>query len=71
MDQNFEEFDLAIIGASLAGNYLCYLLSNTNLKIMVIEEHKEVGLPFQCAGIVSQKLSKLIELKCCFIFFFS
>lgn len=62
MDQNIEEFDLAIIGASLAGNYLCYLLSNTNLKIIVIEEHEQVGLPFQCAGIVSQKLSRLIDL---------
>ncbi len=62
MDQNIEKFDLAIVGASLAGNYLCYLLSKTNLKIVVIEEHEEVGLPFQCAGIISQKLSKLIDL---------
>ncbi|MFW9988943.1 MAG: NAD(P)/FAD-dependent oxidoreductase [Candidatus Odinarchaeota archaeon] len=57
-----EKFDLAIVGASLAGNYLCYLLSNSDLKIAVIEEHKEIGLPFQCAGIVSQKLSKLVDL---------
>ena len=62
MDQNIEKCDLIIIGASIAGNYLCYLLSETNLKIVVIEEHKEIGLPFQCAGIVSQKLSKLVEL---------
>ncbi len=62
MEENIEQFDLTIIGASLAGNYLCYLLSKTNLKIVVIEEHKEVGLPFQCAGIISQKLSKLINL---------
>lgn len=62
MDQNIEKFDLAIVGASIAGNYLCYLLSNTNLKIIIIEEHEEVGLPLQCAGIVSEKLSKLIEL---------
>ncbi len=57
-----EKFDLAIVGASLAGNYLCYLLSNTDLKIAVIEEHKAIGLPFQCAGIVSQKLSRLVNL---------
>ncbi len=62
MDQNIEKCDLVIVGASIAGNYLCYLLSNTNLKIIVIEEHEEVGLPFQCAGIISQKLSKLIDL---------
>jgi geranylgeranyl reductase family protein len=62
MDQNIEKCDLIIIGASIAGNYLCYLLSETNLKITVIEEHEKIGLPFQCAGIVSQKLSKLVEL---------
>ncbi len=62
MDQNIEKFDLAIIGASLAGNYLCFLLANTNLRILVIEEHKEIGLPFQCAGIVSQKLVQLIDI---------
>ena len=62
MDQNIEKCDLIIIGASIAGNYLCYLLSKTNLKIVVIEEHEKIGLPFQCAGIVSQKLSKLVEL---------
>ena len=62
MDQNIEKFDLAIVGASLAGNYLCFLLANTNLRILVIEEHKEIGLPFQCAGIVSQKLVQLIDI---------
>ncbi|MFX1379885.1 MAG: FAD-dependent monooxygenase [Promethearchaeota archaeon] len=62
MDNNLDTFDVCIIGGSIAGNYLCYLLSKTSLKILVIEEHKEIGLPLQCAGIVSQKLSKLIHL---------
>ncbi|MFX0140233.1 MAG: FAD-dependent monooxygenase, partial [Candidatus Hodarchaeota archaeon] len=62
MDRNYIICDVCIVGASIAGNYLCYLLSKTNLKIIVIEEHKEIGLPLQCAGIVSQKLSKLIDL---------
>ena len=62
MDQNIERFDVAIIGASISGNFLSYLLSKSNLTIAVIEEHKEIGLPFQCAGIVSKKLSKIIDL---------
>jgi geranylgeranyl reductase family protein len=62
MDRNIDTFDVCIIGGSIAGNNLCYLLSKTNLKILVIEEHKEIGYPLQCAGIVSQKLSKLIDL---------
>lgn len=62
MEQNFEKFDIIIIGASLSGNYLASLLSKTKLTIAVIEEHKDIGLPFQCAGIVSQKLNQLIDL---------
>jgi len=62
MGLNLNFFDVCIIGGSVAGNYLCYLLSKTNLKIAVIEEHEEIGLPFQCAGIVSQKLHTLIDL---------
>jgi digeranylgeranylglycerophospholipid reductase len=61
MHNNIEQFDVCIIGGSIAGNYLCYLLSKTKLKIAVIEEHNEIGFPIQCAGIVSQKLKKLIK----------
>lgn len=62
MDNNIVQFDICIVGASIAGNYLCYLLSNSSLKIIILEEHKEIGLPFQCAGIVSQKLATIIKL---------
>ena len=55
-------YDVCIVGASIAGNYLTYLLSKSNLRIVVLEDHKEIGIPFQCAGIISQKLSQLIEL---------
>jgi flavin-dependent dehydrogenase len=61
-ERNIENFDLCIVGASIAGNYLAYLLFKSNIKIVVIEEHKDIGLPFQCAGIISQKLSQLIKL---------
>lgn len=56
------QFDICIIGASIAGNYLSYLLSKTALKVAVIEEHQIVGKPLQCAGIISQKLRNLIEI---------
>ncbi|MFX1312320.1 MAG: hypothetical protein ACFFHD_06875 [Promethearchaeota archaeon] len=61
MNNEIEYFDICIVGGSIAGNFLCYLLSNTKLRIAVIEEHKQIGLPFQCAGIISQKVSKLID----------
>ena len=61
-ERSFEHYDVCIVGASIASNYLTYLLSKSNLKIVVLEDHREIGLPFQCAGIISQKLSQLIEL---------
>lgn len=63
MNQKFDYYDIVIIGGSLAGNYLGYLLSKLNLTIAIIEEHDKIGFPFQCAGIVSKKLGKLIDLK--------
>ena len=54
--------DVIIIGASLAGNYLTWLLSKSKYRIIVIEEHSEVGIPFQCAGILSRKLTELIDI---------
>lgn len=62
MSLGSDYFDVCIVGASIAGNYLAFLLSNSNLKIAVLEDHSEIGLPFQCAGIISQKLTQLIEL---------
>lgn len=61
-ERNIENFDVCIVGGSIAGNYLAHLLSHSNLEIVIIEEHKEIGLPFQCAGIISQKLGSLIDI---------
>jgi digeranylgeranylglycerophospholipid reductase len=55
------EIDVCIIGGSIAGNYLACLLSEIDVNCIVIEEHGELGKPFQCAGIISQKLLNLVE----------
>ena len=57
-----EIFDICIIGGSIAGNYLGYLLQDSGLRIAIIEEHETIGEPLQCAGIVSMKLKSLIPI---------
>ncbi len=54
--------DVCIIGGNLAGSYLAFLLAHEGIEVIVVEEHKRVGEPLQCAGIVSQKLSDLIQI---------
>ena len=46
---------IAIIGAGPVGCYAAALLAG-NFKVAVFEEHKEVGLPIQCTGIVTQEI---------------
>ncbi len=52
----------SIIGAGPSGNYLAYLLSKNNHDVQVFEEHKEIGHPVQCTGIVTSELEEFIPL---------
>jgi geranylgeranyl reductase family protein len=51
--------DVCIVGGGIAGNFLAYQLRKRTISCAVVEEHTELGKPFQCAGIMSQKLLKL------------
>lgn len=55
-------YDAIIIGAGPAGNYLAWELATRGLSPLVIEQRARVGLPLQCAGIMSQKLARLVPL---------
>lgn len=54
---------ISIIGAGPAGNYLAYLLAKHGRKVSVYEEHDSIGLPVQCAGIVTSKIRELIPIR--------
>jgi len=51
-----------IIGAGPAGCYLAALLAK-KYEVLVFEDHKKIGIPIQCTGIVTSEISKLIEIK--------
>lgn len=53
---------ISIIGAGPAGCYLAYLLAKKGQKVRIFEEHKEIGRPVQCTGIVTEDILKLIKL---------
>lgn len=41
-----------VIGAGAAGNYVAYRLASQGYKVLVLEEHEQVGKPVQCAGLI-------------------
>ncbi|MFA5381547.1 MAG: NAD(P)/FAD-dependent oxidoreductase [Candidatus Micrarchaeia archaeon] len=61
--------DVHIIGAGPVGCFSAIYALKNNLDILISEEHKEIGLPVKCSGLISQKavdfLSKEINIKKC------
>ncbi|MBN2157045.1 MAG: NAD(P)/FAD-dependent oxidoreductase [Candidatus Lokiarchaeota archaeon] len=54
--------DVCIIGGNIAGSYLAYLLASNGVSVVVVEQNRTPGLPLQCAGIVSQRFSNIVEI---------
>ena len=55
--------DVLIIGAGPVGGYLADKLATSGLSVLLIEEHKEVGRPFQCAGLVNPDAMEKVGLE--------
>ncbi|MBE9500962.1 MAG: NAD(P)-binding protein, partial [Chloroflexi bacterium] len=41
-----------VIGAGVAGNYVACRLASQGYKVLVLEEHEQVGEPVQCTGLI-------------------
>jgi len=53
---------ITIIGAGPIGSHAARLLAEKGEEVQVIEEHKEIGKPVQCTGIVTNSISDIIKL---------
>ena len=56
------DYDVIIIGAGPIGSTLAYKLALDNINVCLIDRKKEIGIPLQCAGIVSEEIKTLSEL---------
>ncbi|MHA1615964.1 MAG: FAD-dependent monooxygenase [Candidatus Njordarchaeales archaeon] len=45
-------FDVAIVGAGFVGNFVGSELAKKGYRVVIFEEHKEIGFPPHCAGLV-------------------
>ncbi len=54
--------DVIIIGAGPAGLSCAKHLKREGFSVKILEEHKEVGLPVQCSGLVSWNLKKFVKI---------
>ena len=52
---------VAIIGAGPAGSIAAAELAENRFEVRVFEEHKEIGKPVQCTGIVTAEIENLVK----------
>ena len=58
-----ERVDVVIVGAGPVGGYLGNKLSRAGLSVLMLEEHLEIGRPFQCAGLVTPEAMSKVGLE--------
>jgi len=54
---------ISIIGAGPSGCYTAYLLAKAGKDVQIFEEHKEIGSPIQCTGLVTPSINNILKLK--------
>lgn len=59
-------YDVIVVGAGPSGLYSTKLLEKS-LRVLVIEEHKRIGEPVQCSGLISKNLENFIRIDKCFV----
>lgn len=59
MTANSAEFDVIVVGAGPIGGATAETLAQASLRVLLVEEHPQVGLPNHCSGLVSPRTLKL------------
>ena len=54
---------ISVIGGGPAGSYSAYILAKEGYEVNVYEEHKEIGSPIQCSGVITPEVEKFIPLR--------
>jgi len=52
-----------IIGGGPAGCFAGHLLAKQGYKVNIYEEHRKIGVPVRCSGIVTEDINNIIKLK--------
>lgn len=56
-------WDAIVVGAGPVGGLMARRLAEHNLSVLILEEHSEVGRPFQCAGLVNPGAMEIVDLQ--------
>lgn len=55
-------YDVVVIGGGPIGGYVASQLAEKKIKTALLEEHKEIGMPLKCAGLVTPRIFDLLKI---------
>jgi geranylgeranyl reductase family protein len=55
--------DVIVVGAGPAGSYAAFMLAKKGFTVTQLEEHREVGKPVECTGLVSKRVLSFVNTK--------
>ena len=57
------EYDVVVVGAGPVGGFLAQRMCEEGASVLLLEEHAQIGRPFQCAGLVNPEAMSLVDLQ--------
>ena len=54
-------YDFVVVGAGPAGSQCAYKLGSLGYSVLQIEEHRSVGKPVECTGVVSRRVTSMVK----------
>jgi geranylgeranyl reductase family protein len=57
------QYDVVVVGAGPVGGFVAGAISNAGFNVTLLEEHREIGRPVQCAGLVSNRVFDILGEK--------
>ena len=56
------EYDTTIIGGGPIGGYIAQRLAEKKINVALFEKNKKIGLPLNCAGLVTPRVFELVDI---------
>jgi geranylgeranyl reductase family protein len=56
------EYDVAVVGGGPIGGYIAGEIAKKNYKVSIFEKNKEIGVPVNCAGLVTPRVFDFIDI---------
>ena len=56
-----QEFDVAIVGGGPIGGFIASRIAEKKYKVAIFEKNKSIGVPINCAGLISQRVFNFFD----------